>query len=50
MCPNGHPVCFLYKELLEDGKAKICCLKCNWESEPVNRHEHIKTLAEKKEN
>lgn len=50
-CPN-HPIVYLYKELLPDGKGKICCnaIGCNWESEVFERHEDIKinTLSEQK--
>ena len=50
-CPE-HPIAYLYKELLSDGKGKILCnfVNCTWESEVFERHEDIKikTLAEKK--
>lgn len=51
-CPNNHPVAYLYKQLLPDGKAKICCNAsgCNWESKPFEKeeHKHIETFSEKK--
>ena len=37
---------YLYKELLENGKAIICCLKDNWRSEEVERHEGVKILSD----
>ena len=39
---------YLYKELLENGKAIICCNKigCNWRSEPVDHHKDIQLLNE----
>ena len=37
---------YLYKELLNNGKAIIVCNKigCNWKSEPVEQHKDIKTI------
>ena len=48
-CPE-HKVAYLYKELLEDGKAILHCLSpgCEWKSEPTDRHLHIEELGEKK--
>lgn len=49
MCPE-HGIAYLYKELLENGKAILHCLAsdCQWKSEPTDRHEHIENLGEKK--
>ena len=50
-CPN-HPIAYLYKELLPDGKGKIVCnfIGCSWSSDIFERHEDIKieTLNEKR--
>lgn len=49
-CPNCNLQAYLYKEIFEDGGCKIICLKCEWTSEKIMRHEDIKieTLEEQK--
>ncbi len=51
-CANNHPIAYLYKELLPEGKGRIICdfQGCDWKSEIFDRHEDIKidTMAEKK--
>ena len=47
-CEKCESQAYLYKELLENGKAIICCNKigCDYRSEPVERHEDIRILSE----
>ena len=49
-CP--HCESSVYREFLDDGRAKICCMSkaCNWESLPEGRHSFIdiNTLQETK--
>ena len=47
-CEKCENQAYLYKELLANGKAIICCLKDDWRSEPVERHEDIRVLSEVK--
>ncbi len=40
VCPNCHKSCYLYREILPNGKSIISCLgiDCNFKSEEFNHH------------